>query len=142
MYDLGALAGELCAERAVQQLAAVAPAAHVSGYGKACIVGTAGELEHSAAILHPKFGAPVRAAVGGRASNETLAAILRAASTGEVGSTFEKERFQLCEKCADGSGGADIIPGTKKVAAAGIQLSRAALPSKMPQSCSRFKSPR
>ena len=29
-------------------------------YGKAAIVGEAGELEHAAAILHPKLGAPLR----------------------------------------------------------------------------------
>ena len=32
-------------------------------YGKGAIVGEAGELEHAAAILHPKMGAPLRAAV-------------------------------------------------------------------------------
>jgi hypothetical protein len=32
-------------------------------YGKAAIVGEAGELEHAAAILHPKMGGPVRAAL-------------------------------------------------------------------------------
>lgn len=32
-------------------------------YGKAAIVGEAGELEHAAAILHPKLGAPLRQAV-------------------------------------------------------------------------------
>jgi hypothetical protein len=32
-------------------------------YGKAAIVGEAGELEHAAAILHPKLGAPLRKAV-------------------------------------------------------------------------------
>jgi hypothetical protein len=32
-------------------------------YGKAAIVGESGELEHAAAILHPKLGAPLRAAV-------------------------------------------------------------------------------
>jgi hypothetical protein len=32
-------------------------------YGKAAIVGEAGELEHAAAILHPKLGAPLRHAV-------------------------------------------------------------------------------
>jgi len=37
----------------------------VTSYGKAGIVGTAGELEHLAAVLHPKFGQPLRAAVGG-----------------------------------------------------------------------------
>lgn len=37
----------------------------ITSYGKAGIVGTAGELEHLAAVLHPKFGQPLRAAVGG-----------------------------------------------------------------------------
>jgi hypothetical protein len=32
-------------------------------YGKAAIVGEGGELEHAAAILHPKLGAPLRKAV-------------------------------------------------------------------------------
>ncbi len=32
-------------------------------YGKAAIVGEQGELEHAAAILHPKLGAPLRKAV-------------------------------------------------------------------------------
>jgi hypothetical protein len=32
-------------------------------YGKAAMVGEAGELEHAAAILHPKLGAPLRKAV-------------------------------------------------------------------------------
>ncbi|HMK34438.1 MAG TPA: amino acid synthesis family protein [Desulfomonilaceae bacterium] len=34
-------------------------------YGKAAIVGPRGELEHAAAILHPKLGGPLREAVGG-----------------------------------------------------------------------------
>lgn len=33
-------------------------------FGKAAIVGEAGEIEHAAAILHPKMGTPVRAALG------------------------------------------------------------------------------
>jgi len=37
----------------------------VHSYGKGGIVGTDGELEHVAAMLHPEFGAPLRAAVGG-----------------------------------------------------------------------------
>jgi hypothetical protein len=55
----------------------------VTGYGKGAIVGTDGELEHTAAVLHPRFGAPVRAAIGG---------------------------------------GAEIIPGTKKVGAPGSSI--------------------
>ncbi len=35
----------------------------VQSYGKAAIVGEDGELEHAAAILHPKLGGPLRAAV-------------------------------------------------------------------------------
>src|ERR671931_173900 len=34
-------------------------------YGKAAIVGTGGEMEHGAAICHPKLGKPMREAVGG-----------------------------------------------------------------------------
>jgi len=34
-------------------------------YGKGVIVGSRGELEHAAAILHPKLGGPFREALGG-----------------------------------------------------------------------------
>ena len=37
----------------------------VHGYGKGGIVGMKGELEHVAAMLHPKFGTPLREGVGG-----------------------------------------------------------------------------
>ena len=40
----------------------IAPSA-VESFGKAAIVGEEGELEHAAAILHPKLGKPFRAAV-------------------------------------------------------------------------------
>lgn len=55
--ELGGLLGDKC----VQALG-IAPGAAQS-YGKAAIVGEAGELEHAAAILHPKLGAPLRKAV-------------------------------------------------------------------------------
>ena len=55
--ELGGLLGERC----VQALG-IAPEAAES-YGKAAVVGEAGELEHAAAILHPKLGAPLRKAV-------------------------------------------------------------------------------
>ncbi len=55
--ELGALLGRKCVEAL-----GIAPGdAH--SYGKAAIVGEQGELEHAAAILHPKLGAPLRAAV-------------------------------------------------------------------------------
>ncbi len=52
--------GELLGRRA-----AAALGAPVHSYGKAAIVGTDGEYEHAAAILHPTLGTPFRAAVGG-----------------------------------------------------------------------------
>ncbi|MBA2961383.1 MULTISPECIES: amino acid synthesis family protein [Ramlibacter] len=55
--ELGALLGRRC----VQALGIQPGQAH--SYGKAAIVGEAGELEHAAAILHPKLGAPLRQAV-------------------------------------------------------------------------------
>jgi len=55
--ELGGLLGQKC----VQALG-IEPA-HAQSYGKAAIVGEAGELEHAAAILHPKLGAPLRQAV-------------------------------------------------------------------------------
>lgn len=61
LYDLGAEVGEILAQRALQALG-VAPE-EVQAYGKGAIVGLDGEIEHAAAILHPKFGAPVRAVV-------------------------------------------------------------------------------
>lgn len=62
LEQLGADVSGLLATRAVEALG-VEPE-DVTAYGKAAIVGTNGELEHAAAILHPRFGAPVRAAVG------------------------------------------------------------------------------
>ncbi|MDR2334783.1 amino acid synthesis family protein [Diaphorobacter ruginosibacter] len=55
--ELGALLGERC----VKALG-IAPG-EAQSYGKAAIVGEGGELEHAAAILHPKLGAPLRNAV-------------------------------------------------------------------------------
>ena len=36
----------------------------VESYGKGAIVGVGGEIEHAAALIHPRFGAPVRGALG------------------------------------------------------------------------------
>ncbi|MBT2323569.1 amino acid synthesis family protein [Variovorax paradoxus] len=55
--ELGALLGQ----KAVAALG-IAPG-QAQSYGKAAIVGESGELEHAAAILHPKLGAPLRVAV-------------------------------------------------------------------------------
>jgi hypothetical protein len=85
LEELGRDASALLVERAIAALGSVGlSAADVRGYGKGAIVGTDGDREHTAAVLHPRFGAPVREAIGG---------------------------------------GADIIPGTKKVAGPGASIS-------------------
>jgi len=58
---IGAELGTLLGERAVAALG-IEPA-QVESYGKGAIVGENGELEHAAAILHPRLGGPLRAAV-------------------------------------------------------------------------------
>jgi len=55
--ELGGLLGARC----VAALG-ITPA-QAQSYGKAAIVGDGGELEHAAAILHPKLGTPLRKAV-------------------------------------------------------------------------------
>jgi len=55
--ELGGLLGERC----VAALG-ITPS-QAQSYGKAAIVGEGGELEHAAALLHPKLGAPLRKAV-------------------------------------------------------------------------------
>ncbi|MES2945296.1 MAG: amino acid synthesis family protein [Pseudomonadota bacterium] len=55
--ELGGLLGQKCV------LALGIEPGQAQSYGKAAIVGEAGELEHAAAILHPRLGAPLRLAV-------------------------------------------------------------------------------
>ena len=62
LIDIGEELGELLASRAVATLGIEGP--RVESYGKAAAVGENGELEHAAAILHPKLGAPVRKVLG------------------------------------------------------------------------------
>ena len=59
LFEIGAELGKLLAAEAVGLLPKPAVA-----YGKAAIVGR-GDMEHGGAIIHPKLGAPMRAAVGG-----------------------------------------------------------------------------
>jgi hypothetical protein len=81
---LGADAAGLLVDRCLAVLASVGVGPdEVRGYGKGAIVGIDGDREHTAAVLHPRFGAPVRTAIGG---------------------------------------GADIIPGTKKVGGPGSPI--------------------
>lgn len=62
LMEIGEELGALLTERAVSALEI--PGASAESYGKAAAVGENGELEHAAAILHPKLGTPVRKALG------------------------------------------------------------------------------
>jgi len=61
LMEIGAELGALLGARCVAALG-IGPA-QAESYGKAAMVGENGELEHAAAILHPKLGAPLRVAV-------------------------------------------------------------------------------
>jgi hypothetical protein len=62
LMSIGEQLGELLAGRAVAALGISGN--NVESYGKAAAVGENGELEHAAAILHPKLGTPVRRTLG------------------------------------------------------------------------------
>lgn len=63
LIQVGEELGGLLATMALDALGI--PPEKAESYGKAVIVGTQGELEHAAAILHPKLGTPFRNALGG-----------------------------------------------------------------------------
>ncbi|MBM3491477.1 MAG: amino acid synthesis family protein [Alphaproteobacteria bacterium] len=60
LFDFGRTLGD----RLMPELARLLGAPAVS-YGKAAIVGVNGDFEHGGALVHPKLGKPMRAAVGG-----------------------------------------------------------------------------
>ena len=74
LFGIGGKLGEMLMTRAVSML--VHPPI---SYGKAAIVGVAGDMEHGGAMIHPKLGKPMRAAVGGGEalipSNSKIAAV-------------------------------------------------------------------
>lgn len=58
LMEIGAELGALLGRRCVDALG-ISPN-EAESYGKSAMVGENGELEHAAAILHPKLGAPLR----------------------------------------------------------------------------------
>jgi hypothetical protein len=60
MFDLGVQIADLLMPQLVPLLKGKPMA-----YGKGAIVGVNGDVEHAAAICHPKMGKPMRAALGG-----------------------------------------------------------------------------
>ncbi|MAZ29258.1 MAG: peptide synthetase [Cytophagaceae bacterium] len=63
LIETGEALGKLLGDEALAALGCAAN--EVEGYGKAALVGELGELEHAAALLHPKLGAPLRSVIGG-----------------------------------------------------------------------------
>lgn len=61
LMAIGEELGQLLGEKCVAALG-IKPG-DAESYGKAAMVGENGELEHAAAILHPRLGKPLRAAV-------------------------------------------------------------------------------
>ncbi len=74
LFEIGGQLGEMLMTRAVSMLVQ-----SPISYGKAAIVGVDGDLEHGGAMIHPKLGKPMRAAVGGGKalipSNSKIAAV-------------------------------------------------------------------
>jgi hypothetical protein len=60
LVPYGAELGERLVAECLAQLLRPAVA-----YGKAVVVGASGDIEHAAAILHPRMGKPMRDAIGG-----------------------------------------------------------------------------
>ena len=80
LFDLGETFGKFLGDRAVAALE-IEPE-QVESYGKAVMVGTDGELEHAAAVLHPKLGKGLRAATGG--GKALIASSKKMGSPGQV----------------------------------------------------------
>lgn len=62
LMDMGAELGGMLGKKCLEALG-IGPE-KAESYAKACVVGLNGELEHAAAILHPKMGKPFRDALG------------------------------------------------------------------------------
>jgi len=82
LIEIGDELGDLLGRHALQALGI--PGEQVEGYGKAATVGENGELEHAAAILHPKLGAPLRKLLG-----KAPALIPSAKKRGSLGSVLD-----------------------------------------------------
>ena len=63
LMEIGEVLGEALSRRVLRSLGIDAD--QVESFGKGAVVGMGGELEHAAALLHPKLGHAVRRIVGG-----------------------------------------------------------------------------
>lgn len=122
--ELGGLLGTKC----VQALG-IEPG-QAQSYGKAAIVGEAGELEHAAAILHPKLGAPLRRAVEKGAALVPSAKKIGGLGTavdvplGHKDAAFVRSHFDAIEARVSDAPRADEIVVAVAVTASGRPLPR------------------
>lgn len=75
LWDASAALGE----RLMPSLVAALDHPAVS-YGKAAVVGLAGEVEHGGACVHPRLGRPMRAAIGG--GQAVIPSVVKVAAAG------------------------------------------------------------
>jgi hypothetical protein len=61
LIDLSVVLGELLTREALEHLRA--DASDLRAYSKAALVGTSGDLEHGAALLHPRIGMAMRSTI-------------------------------------------------------------------------------
>jgi hypothetical protein len=128
LIAIGEELGQLLGDKCVQALG-IAPAAAQS-YGKAAIVGEAGELEHAAAILHPKLGAPLRKAVEKGAalvpSSKKLGGVGTAIDVplGHKDAAFVRSHFDAIEARVSDAPRANEIVVAVAVTASGRPLAR------------------
>jgi hypothetical protein len=114
LMAMGEELGGLLGERAVAALGV--PPGQIESYGKAAIVGERGELEHAAAILHPRLGAPLRKAVEKGAALVPSAKKMGGVGTpvdvplGHKDAAFVRSHFDAMEvRVADAPRGDEIV---------------------------------
>jgi len=82
LMDIGAELGGMLGKKCLEALG-IGPEG-AEGYAKGCLVGLDGEMEHAAAIMHPKMGKPFRDALG-----RGLALIPSIKKRGPAGATLD-----------------------------------------------------
>lgn len=133
LMDIGGELGGFLATRARDALG-IKPQ-EVDSFGKGAIVGINGELEHGSAIIHPKFGNPVREAANGTASIPSVEKI------GAVGTLIDiplhhkdslsiLSHYDALQVCIQGSPRPDEILVAVAVTNSGRPLARIGGPKK------------
>jgi len=120
LFEVGFELGTLLMKRVVDLLGA-----EPVSYGKAAVVGTLGEVEHGAALIHPKLGKSMREAMGGGQaiipSNAKVAApgSLVDVPLGHKDNVWSFDHFDTMSVCVPDAPRADEIVVVMAVADAG-----------------------